>query len=152
MSRRNRKKPRYLLEEEGVRRHPLRVDRSALSEKSRRSCSLPLVYVDHHFVCIGCGADCVFTAEQQKHQFEVKKDYVWKGRIRCEACQSEWHKLRKQIREFPAELRAGTLTIARASHMLLQLRRFAALSRGHADRALYHRIIKARRELESRPT
>jgi hypothetical protein len=56
------------------------VDKEQWSEQSRRGLDYIFAaehYEDIEFDCYACRAPSVFTAEQQKTLYEVKKAYVW---------------------------------------------------------------------------
>lgn len=57
-------------------------------------------YTDETFDCRRCGAACVFTAEDQKYTFEVKKASIDQGRKFCAACWSESHRLKATLADF----------------------------------------------------
>ena len=65
-------------------------DQEAWSEESRRSRSYSpgaeVSYYDAYYWCAKCAAACVFSAEQQKIEFEVKKRYIHTTRQYCELC------------------------------------------------------------------
>jgi transcription elongation factor Elf1 len=77
-------------------RTPVPVDATQWSEKSRQSLDYtfaPAFYEDKPFTCRACGAESVFTAEQQKREFEVKKAYTWQQHVLCGSCFSKKHEL-----------------------------------------------------------
>jgi hypothetical protein len=80
------------------------ADTEQWSEKSKQSYSYHYVrdYLDIHYACWTCKADRVFTAQDQKHTFEVKKASIDQRRILCEACWSESHRIRAAIAEYDA--------------------------------------------------
>ena len=70
MSRKNRRKPRYMLEEEAACGGPpdeavAPVDIHLLSAASQRSWGLPCVYRSERYQCIGCSADCVQLVDDE---------------------------------------------------------------------------------------
>jgi hypothetical protein len=73
------------------------VDVSKWSDASRRLLafrSTPKVYEDLPYRCRSCGREDVFTAEQQKHAYEIKKN-LWplQQHVLCSLCFSDWQKL-----------------------------------------------------------
>lgn len=60
------------------------------SEASKRSRSyepnIEIFYFDEYYWCEHCGAPSVFTAAQQKHEFEVLKKYIHRHRKLCDPC------------------------------------------------------------------
>ncbi len=43
-------------------------------------------YADEYYWCRRCGAPAVFTAEQQREAFEVRKKPIYQRRVHCERC------------------------------------------------------------------
>lgn len=68
----------------------LLVNQEGWSEASKRSRSyepnIEMFYFDEYYWCENCGAPSVFTAAQQKHEFEVKKKYIHRRRKLCDPC------------------------------------------------------------------
>lgn len=50
---------------------------------------LPAFYVDKPFVCRDCGAEEVWTAEQQKWWYEVAKGHIDSTAVRCRTCRKK---------------------------------------------------------------
>lgn len=48
-------------------------------------------------MCRCCGADCVFTAQDQKYTFEIKKAPIDQRRSLCAECWSESHRVRAAL-------------------------------------------------------
>ncbi|MBS9778179.1 MAG: hypothetical protein KGV50_05380 [Gammaproteobacteria bacterium] len=67
----------------------LLVKRENLSTASQRSYGVPDVYVDLKYRCQKCRAKCVFTAQEQKQVYEVKKANINKPRVYCSECYQE---------------------------------------------------------------
>lgn len=59
-------------------------------------------YVDTPYACWRCGAACIFSAEDQKYTFEVKKATIDQRRKFCAACWSDSHRLRAALVEHEA--------------------------------------------------
>jgi hypothetical protein len=79
------------------------INKENWSEESKRSYSYdsPIsCYQDENYKCYKCGESSVFTAEEQKYSYEVKKNYIWKKRVLCQNCFSEYEALTKKICEF----------------------------------------------------
>jgi hypothetical protein len=85
MAKRPRKKPRYQREEELKRRIPADL---AAQVKNNSYCP-PLYYDDIRFKCADCGADEVWTSEQQQWWYEVAKGPIFSKAIRCRACRNK---------------------------------------------------------------
>ncbi|MEK8034906.1 zinc-ribbon domain containing protein [Ideonella sp. DXS29W] len=68
------------------------ADTSKWSESSRRSVSAEWIkeYTAFTYKCWRCGESSVFSAEDQRYTYEVKKANINQQRILCEAC---WRRL-----------------------------------------------------------
>jgi len=77
------------------------ADPSKWSEQSKQSVAFHFKrnYVDEPYDCRRCGAPCVFTAQDQKYTFEIKKASIDQRRRWCAACWSEAHQLRVAMNE-----------------------------------------------------
>lgn len=64
------------------------ADTSQWSASSQRAIAVDYVavYEDIAYQCQYCSTACVFTAEAQKHTYEVKKKYYWQRRVLCAKC------------------------------------------------------------------
>jgi hypothetical protein len=83
------------------RSSPVAADPSKWSPKSQQSVAFQFkrVYVDEPYVCRRCGRDCVFTAQDQKYTFEIKKARIDQRRLLCAECWSESHRVRAALTE-----------------------------------------------------
>jgi len=81
------------------------ADPEQWSEKSKHSISYHYTreYTDVEYVCWRCKAPSVFTAEDQKYTFEVKKASIDQRRILCSACWSESNKIRALLASCESE-------------------------------------------------
>ena len=59
-------------------------------------------YVDTAFVCIDCGAHCLWTAERQKWWYEVAKGHPDTTAVRCKPCRAR-ERARKQTARAASE-------------------------------------------------
>ena len=59
-------------------------------------------YEDKSYVCRACGQASVFTAEQQKYAYEVKKALIYQERVLCESCFGERKRLEVASNDFLA--------------------------------------------------
>ena len=77
----------------------VKADPNQWSKQSRQSYAVYSTkeYVDIEYFCWRCGKPDVFTAEDQRHSFEVKKNYIWQQRILCRACWAEANGIRKAL-------------------------------------------------------
>jgi Probable zinc-ribbon domain len=105
-------------------RKPVPVDRDQWSESSRRSLDYefaPPYYEDKPFICRACGGNAVFTAEQQRHEYEVKKAFTWQQHVLCHPCFVKRH---EPSAENDAFLRRWTQEKARVKEDALAVRRW----------------------------
>ena len=77
------------------------ADPSQWAVKSQRSVSFffKKEYTDIHYKCWSCGTPSVFTAEDQKYTYEVKKVNIDQQRVLCHACWRESNRLQSLLRE-----------------------------------------------------
>lgn len=59
---------------------------SASSQQSYACESSLHQYSDRHYTCWRCRQAAVFTAQQQREAYEVRKAYIWQQRVLCAAC------------------------------------------------------------------
>ena len=74
-----------------------KIEREKWSESSKRSYvyySAGTEYGDIVYTCEKCSAQAVFTGEQQKESYEVKKNYIWQQRRLCGSCNAELYRLK----------------------------------------------------------
>jgi hypothetical protein len=68
----------------------VRADQEAWSEESKRSRpyspGTEVRYYDEYYWCAKCADACVFSAQQQKIEFEVRKRYIHVTRQYCDLC------------------------------------------------------------------
>jgi putative zinc ribbon protein len=89
MPKRHPDKPRYQREPEApaqpeVPRNRIAADLSR--QAPNNSYSPPTFYEDMPFTCVDCGAEELWTAEQQKWWYEEAKGPVQSTAVRCRAC------------------------------------------------------------------
>lgn len=77
------------------------ADPAQWSAKSQQSVAFGFVreYTDIPYRCWHCQTDCVFSAQDQKYTFEVKKASIDQRRILCEACWTESNRIREALRD-----------------------------------------------------
>jgi hypothetical protein len=81
----------------------LRIEKDLWSPKSRGGLDEFFAgefYEDKSFVCRACGRPSVFTAEQQKYTYEVKKALIYQEHVLCERCFKERNKLEAASKAF----------------------------------------------------
>jgi hypothetical protein len=54
------------------------------------------------YLCYKCGISSIFSAEDQKETFEVKKAYIWQTRYLCNTCYEDLKLLKLKINEYEA--------------------------------------------------
>lgn len=86
---------------QNVHQQSVAADPDQWSAQSKRSVAFYFrrEYVDQPYKCWRCGADCTFTAPDQKYAFEVKKASINQRRTLCNACWLESHRLRAALSE-----------------------------------------------------
>ncbi|ATQ75510.1 hypothetical protein CR152_14010 [Massilia violaceinigra] len=57
-------------------------------------------YTDKEYVCRTCGAPCIFTAQDQKYTYEVKKAYIDQERKLCRPCWNQSNAIAEQIKPY----------------------------------------------------
>lgn len=89
------------------------ADPEQWSEASKHSISYHYTkeYTDIEYSCWRCKAACVFTAQDQKYTFEVRKASIDRRRLLCEPCWSESHHVRNMIAGCESEWAASKLTL-----------------------------------------
>ena len=77
------------------------ADPEQWSDKSKQTVSYGFIreYIDKPYKCWRCREDCVFTAQDQKYTYEVKKASVDQRRSLCASCWSESHRIRNLLAE-----------------------------------------------------
>ena len=73
---------------------------SEASQRSATYCAPDDEYDDIHYECYHCQRPAVFTAEQQRRAFEVRKVYIWQRRTLCEECFAVRVSLEREVKEF----------------------------------------------------
>lgn len=83
------------------------MDREKWSESSKRSCAydvlLTTYYENISYRCRKCSRPSVFTAEEQKIAYELRKEYIWKKKTLCSNCYLDLELLRKKEKQFQEE-------------------------------------------------
>lgn len=106
------------------------ADPEQWSEKSKQSvaCGFRRAYSDIAYKCWHCKADCVFTAQDQKHSFEVQKANINQHRILCTACWEDSNRIRNALRDCEAQwaedkarLQTDQVFLGRWSNLLVAL-------------------------------
>lgn len=103
-------------------------------------------YRDLPYRCIHCRAECVFTAQDQKYTYEVKKAGINQRRHLCETCWRAMNRARASLRECES---AWAESKARLSADAGFLAHWLALL-GELDKYVPHRADSARKGMLSR--
>ena len=80
-----------------------RIDKEAWSKESKESLSYDFAkefYEDITYQCWKCGKTAVFSAQDQKHSFEVLKNYVWQRCKLCNSCYAELVSLQNEVKRY----------------------------------------------------
>jgi hypothetical protein len=77
------------------------ADPSKWSDSSQRSVSADWTkeYTSHRYSCWRCRTSAVFTAEDQRYTYEVKKANINQQRILCEQCWKRSNAISKELVE-----------------------------------------------------
>ena len=77
----------------------VKADPTKYSKQSLQSYGAHLTkeYTDIEYSCWRCKKPDVFSAEDQKHSFEVKKNYLWQRRSLCRECWMEMNRIKKDL-------------------------------------------------------
>ncbi|WP_423023116.1 hypothetical protein [Undibacterium sp. SXout20W] len=57
-------------------------------------------YEDFGYFCVKCKCHCVFSAEDQKIEYEENQRFIWHKKILCANCQLQIDALREKARQF----------------------------------------------------
>ena len=79
-----------------------RINKDAYSDSSKKSYGFECLgdyYEDTKYRCKKCYKQDVFTAEEKKKTFEVKKAYMWQQRFLCNLCYQEMSSIKKELVE-----------------------------------------------------
>jgi len=85
----------------------IKIDRTKWSNNSQRSTGHydehAIYYENIAYRCCKCEQSTTYTAEQQKRDYEDKKDYVWCIPSLCLECESKRDTLRSEVDKFQAK-------------------------------------------------
>lgn len=126
------------------------VDRSQWSTESQRSYSSFPLYRDIEYVCYTCGAQAVFSAAEQKRQYEVKKNHISTVRRLCPDCFTLSIKTSNDIRACERAWKEDRKTLGTDSAFLLhwlesmaQYKRFRPYRHNFAIEAMIRKLLSA---------
>ncbi|WP_152600140.1 zinc-ribbon domain containing protein [Cellvibrio mixtus] len=81
------------------------IDRARWSKSSQRSqgshySSNAMYYENISYLCVMCKNKSIFSAEDQKFSYEVKKQFIWRIPTLCHNCHENLTRLLSKEREF----------------------------------------------------
>ena len=78
------------------------LNKAEYSESSKNSIGFEFLgefYEDKNYICKKCSKNTVFTAEDQKTTYEIKKQYMWQQRFLCDSCYIKMKSIKKKLHE-----------------------------------------------------
>jgi hypothetical protein len=99
------------------------VNRLDWSEQSKRSYAFHgtnPTYEDLVYICRHCEQQAVFTAEEQRISYEVKKQYIGQRRVLCSSCNGELYRLMEREKEFQLRWSMGRETLKTDREFLVE--------------------------------
>lgn len=137
------------------------IDYEQWSEASKRSYSCyahpgaTREYQDRDFRCHACGCDAVYPAEDQKHDYEVRKLYIHTQRFLCNACYGALNAIRHDLLQAEQRFEHDKLSLstdaAFITQWLEQLEQFARYRPQQRDSARIAHLRKLLDSLEAAP-
>ncbi len=97
------------------------IDRDQWSESSKNSYAYyykRTYYDDIHYVCRKCKHAAVFTGEDQKISYEVKKNYIWQRRTLCAECNAKLYALKIAHKALEARWAKGKSSLSQDQKFL----------------------------------
>lgn len=131
---------------------PVRVEKELWSRSSKQSLAYDFAhktYKDRSYNCWRCGSPSTFTAEEQKHAYEVRKAYIWQSRVLCATCWTEGQSIANQLRAFAARWKQNKQTLRADREFLVEWLRLLELHPEYGGRkntatmAMLKRILAA---------
>ena len=133
------------------------LDTSRWSQASRLSMACELAgdhYRDRPSTCRNCGDGFVFTAQQQREAYEVRKAYIWQQRVLCAPCWrqrvhllGELKRIRSRWARERACVKRDRQALRQWRDVLAQLPRYG-LCEDRAQRAMVDRLLAAAERCE----
>lgn len=126
------------------------ADPELWSEKSKQSVAYGFIreYTDRPYKCWHCQEQCLFTAQDQKYTYEVKKASIDQQRLLCQACWAESHRLRNMLSEYEQrwaeskeKLRTDRLFLAHWSELLVTLEAYVPYKPDIAKKNMLAKLI-----------
>lgn len=134
-----------------IYRNRVAADPDQWSEQSKHSVAFHVkrAYVDEPYMCYRCGAACIFTAQDQKYTFEVKKASKDQRRSFCAACWTASHQLRAALSDYDvrwaiekSELRSNTEFLSEWLNLLTRWKQFAPYRQDLAKITMLRGLLK----------
>lgn len=131
--------------------HAIPADPSQWSEKSKNSVAYHFTheYSDIHYKCWSCKSPSVFTAEDQKYTYEVKKASVDQQRVLCQPCWVESNRLKSDLTEKETlwasskqELRVNAKFLAEWLDLLLGLEHYVRYKPDTAKKNMLKKLLQ----------
>lgn len=126
------------------------ADPQQWSKESKQSVAFSLrrEYVDISYHCRHCNALSVWTAQEQKDRFEVKKAYIFEHRTLCAACWVDSHRIHASLLECDEKwsvskptLRTDKLFLSRWLEQLLALEKYRSHKPDTAKKKMLSKLI-----------
>jgi Probable zinc-ribbon domain len=98
-------------------------NRELWSEESKRSYSYQssiAEYKDYHYECMHCKQPSIFTAQDQKKTYEVRKAYIWQRRTLCSECFRARVETERDLEARAASWKADRQSLSSDKQFLLQ--------------------------------
>jgi hypothetical protein len=134
-----------------ISRSPVKADPAQWSRQSRQSYSFYSVkeYVDIKYFCWRCGKADIFSAEDQRASYEVKKNYVWQQRVLCQSCWHESNGIRAELQRFQKKwadsknsLRKDNVFLVQWFNLLKRLEEYVPYKPDTAKKNMLAKLIK----------
>jgi len=129
----------------------VKADPKKWSEKSKQSDAsyYTYEYTDIKYFCRRCGKPDIFSANDQKESYEVKKKYFWQRRILCQNCWNESNAIRKEIRTYQSRwadekttLKNDVEFLSRWLELLVNLEEYIPFKPDLAKKNMLTKLIK----------
>lgn len=126
------------------------ADPEQWSDKSKQSVAYGFIreYNDKLYKCWRCQAECVFTAQDQKYTYEVKKASIDQRRSLCAPCWSESHRIRdmlleceEQWAEGKSKLQVDKSFLSRWSELLVALEAYVPYKPDTAKKNMLAKLL-----------
>jgi len=126
------------------------ADPEQWSDKSKQTLSYDFIreYTDKPYNCWRCQVESVFTAQDQKYTYEVKKASIDQRRLLCASCWSESHRIRsmlleceRQWAESKAELQADKSFLNHWSELLAALEAYVPYKPDTAKKNMLAKLL-----------